>query len=98
MPNIVGPITWSQHDEQCLRNLTARKAEFTKRARDPLHDFLTDNFGWPANFTQTQRVGCTMNLVDWLIEHADTIRDLLQPFDSGVRAAQPSTDRVHPDQ
>lgn len=90
MPNIKGPMNWTREDEKLLRAMTERKAEFTKRARDPLHDFLTDNFGWPASFTQTQRVGCTMNLVDWLIEHADTIRDLLAPFDSGERPPRAS--------
>ena len=90
MPNIAGPITWSQHDEQCLRNLTARKAEFERRCRTPIVQYVLDNFDWRKASDPAVRENDSARVADWLIKNADTIRDLLQPFDSGERPPRAS--------
>lgn len=86
MPNIAGPIAWTPQDEERLRALTERKAEFHRRCREPLVLFVEGDCGPPVERFDSAR------FVNWLIKNADDIRDLLQPFDSGVRVAPPKSE------
>ena len=102
MANTQGPTpTWSRYDEDRLRELTQRKAVFTQRARGPLWNYV--NGCLPRSIVQPgisihvegidNRIDNRIDkLVDWMIADADTIRDLLQPFDSGVRVAPPKSE------
>lgn len=76
-------IDWSKADEQALKELTERKAAFEEATRAPIENLVEKEFGnWDTDERECIR--------DFLIENADTIRDLLQPFDSGVRVARPT--------
>ena len=72
---------WTQRDESMLAELIERKRRITDENMAPVKE-LCNNFsnGIPGN-----RVGPS-ELADWLVGHADSIRDALEPFDSGVRA------------
>lgn len=76
--------TWSFRDERDLRELMERKAEFDEAHRPAVRaaiSSITTNLS-------PDMLEATVN--DW-IKRADTIRDALKPFDSGVRAGSPST-------
>jgi hypothetical protein len=90
MPNIVGPIKWTQQDEEHLRMLTERKAEFDGRCRAPVAQFVLDKYEWQPSSMPSSREQVSKKIATWLIDNADTIRDLLAPFDSGERPAQAS--------
>ena len=90
MPNIAGPIAWTPQDEERLRALTERKAEFERRCRTPIVQYVLDNFDWRKASDPAVRENDSKRVANWLIRNADTVRDLLQPFDSGVRMVKPS--------
>jgi hypothetical protein len=71
--------TWTQSDELKLRELSDRKARVYAFVRAPIQRLARDMRN--ANDLSED------DLADWLIQRADQIRDLLQPFDSGVRCA-----------
>lgn len=82
------PVTWSAGDEALLKELTDRKIEFAETYRVPLFDLIIKDF--PSQGGQgvnARLVSGAVPICDWLIKNADTIRDLLLPFDSGVRPA-----------
>lgn len=70
-------VTWTRKDQTALDELVQRRAEFMRSSRDPLVRALDQH-------SRLSRSECQI-LGDVLIEHADTFRDLLAPFDSGVR-------------
>jgi hypothetical protein len=91
MPNIKGDITWTPQDEERLLTLTLRKAEFERTAKAPIYHYFNSNL--PGSILRcglSEREERSKELVNWLIADADTIRDLLAPFDSGERPAQAS--------
>ncbi len=75
MPN------WSRRDEQVLAELLERKRRFELTARMPVHDVV--------NRIRAALGGAygPDQMVDEFINNADSIRDALAPFDSGVRVA-----------
>jgi hypothetical protein len=79
--------TWTTADQQALEALQARKAEFEAQHKEPLIRYM-------VNLTSSLYLGPSKaaedhgrRIADWMISDADTIRDLLKPFDSGVRPA-----------
>lgn len=69
--------TWTRKDQIALDELTQRRAEFMRASRDPLIRALD-------NYSRLSLSDCEA-LCDVLINRADKFRDLLEPFDSGVR-------------
>jgi len=81
---------WTSRDQAELDALQKRKAAFDAEVRKPLYDVaaamnLTTNDapGWapPAPNPQVPH----QVVVERLIAFADTLRDALEPFDSGIR-------------
>ena len=70
-------VTWTRKDQTALDELVQRRAEFMRSSRDPLVRALDIRTILPRSACET--------LADVLIQHADTFRDLLAPFDCGVR-------------
>jgi hypothetical protein len=79
--------TWTPADQQALEQLVSRKALHENTYRMPVYVFFRDNFPWNASTVEKDRVRMSEKVVDFMIKNADTIRDLLKPFDSGVRPA-----------
>lgn len=73
---------WTQQDQKQLDELTARKAAVIAIYRQPLVSAIE------------HMPEATVKAADWLITHADTIRDLLEPYDSGIRLAKPASDWI----
>lgn len=73
--------TWTPADEAKLAELEDRKERVMRERRLPVLAFVRE---LPTVHSIDED-----DVVDWLIQHADTLRDLLQPFDSGVRPAEP---------
>ena len=67
---------WSAVDEAKFQDMQARRTTVITRRRVKLHQAV---HGVPG--------GNTDLVVDYLIEHANAIRDALEPYDSGVRPA-----------
>ena len=80
--------TWTPRDEEALAALAERKERVNKARRAPLVRLLVE--GVPNVHTHDMA-----DVVDWFIDNADRLRDMLAPFDSGVRAA-PETFRDLP--
>lgn len=70
-------LTWTLRDQQELEALQARRIKFYKEKTAPVLDVARNivSAGWdsPEELAQT------------LIQYADSLRDALAPFDSGVR-------------
>jgi len=74
-------LRWTQDDENDLQSMVKRKADFQSHSRKPVIDAvqrIRHTLGAVHNEAQ---------LVDEFINNADSIRDALAPFDSGVRVA-----------
>ena len=69
--------TWSRADEYLLEELTTRKERVCKARMMPLLPFVEAMPFVPLSGVEL--------VADYLANNADTLRDLLQPFDSGVR-------------
>jgi hypothetical protein len=80
--------TWTPRDEEALAKLAERKERVNKARRAPLARLIFE--GMPNVHTHDMD-----DVVDWFINNADRLRDMLAPFDSGVRAA-PETFRGQP--
>lgn len=74
-------LKWTQNDQRALDQLVERKAAFEQAHRVPLEGFVRDTIQPHTGINS----GCADSVAKWLIHNADTIRDLLLPFDSGVR-------------
>lgn len=70
--------TWTPADEQLLAELNERKQRVDQQQRQPVVDLLSN--GCPHVFDRE-----APDVANWMMANADTLRDLLQPFDSGVR-------------
>jgi len=71
-------IDWTQRDEAMLKELQTKKASWEEKNHRPVRVIAQD-----------MQPLSTFNLVfEYLITHADRIRDALAPFDSGVRPAK----------
>ena len=69
---------WTKRDAAMLKELQAKKAAWEEKNHRPVRFIAQD----------IQPLS-TVNLVfEYLIKHADRIRDALAPFDSGVRPAK----------
>ncbi len=90
---------WSKADEAELQSMLKRKATFTEEAERPVRSVIVavrtslDNslgncsLDW-SDLTSNDGVEI---LVATLINYADSIRDALAPFDSGIRINPQST-------
>jgi hypothetical protein len=65
---------WTHQDEAELQRLTKRKAETIAKNMKPL-----DALAKKLNTSSDE------SLAESLAEHADELRDALEPFDSGIR-------------
>lgn len=72
--------TWTPADEQHLAAMLERKQRVQKARIDPLIELVGDDM---PHIRQHQ----ADDIAEWLVQNAETLRDLLAPFDSGVRAA-----------
>ncbi len=70
---------WTQHDEELLAQMQARRERVHQATRKPLQQFI--DLSMP---TVTEREA-VMLVTDWMIANAKFLRDLLEPFDDGVR-------------
>ena len=74
-------MKWTQQNETELQRLLELKQEAMRINRAPLFRLITESL--PLLIGQTEQV----TLVDWMIDNAEDLRDSLEPFDSGERAA-----------
>lgn len=72
---------WTAADEAALREMIARRDAVTQRRRAAVSEAV-DKFFYRGIDIDA--------VVDALIEHAETVRDALKPFDSGTRVADPA--------
>lgn len=77
---------WSAADEALLADLTARRAAFLEKNKQPLFKALADSGLTTGPGQRPLMYGD--QIVDAMILHADAFRDALAPFDSGVRPAK----------
>lgn len=79
-------LQWDQQDEELLQSLVERKAAFKEKYEGELSMFVDRSVPFMTDATIKRE------LISWMAGNADAIRDLLEPFDSGVRPAnvQPS--------
>lgn len=81
-PSIPRAVPWTASEERKLRKLREEVAALEARrvfARAQVEKVV-------GEAAAHLRAG-TGTIGEWLIEHADEVRDALEPFDSGVRAA-----------
>ena len=72
-------MKWTQQDEHELQRLLALKEQTLRTNRAPLLHLTQDSL--PVNDEVRNLV------VHWMIDNAEDLRDALEPFDSGERAA-----------
>lgn len=77
-------LAWTPADEKLLQSLTEQKAEFYRVKTEPVRDLFV-NAPWLR-----QGSSKTDEIIEWAIAHADSLRDALLPFDSGVRPSKDS--------
>lgn len=92
----VGRLVWTPADEAKLVELTERRNRAMTQNRAPLRE-LVDGTSCPltqlfeeAHFVEGAFETTKEEFVDWMINNADSLRDGLLPFDSGVRPGNPS--------
>ena len=72
-------MKWTQQNEDELQRLLALKEQTLRTNRAPLLHLAQNSL--PVSDVVRNQV------VDWMIDNAEDIRDSLEPFDSGERAA-----------
>jgi hypothetical protein len=85
--------SWNQVDESLLQQMLARKQAFQAAAIAPVEAIvfaLTPDSQTPLGKFPVKLQAMRKFMVKMLIDNADSIRDALAPFDSGVREARPS--------
>lgn len=83
--NTPDKLTWTPRDQAVLADMINRRRTFYERnAVAVKHVVVSIRMGIGSSPTDDE-------LVEELIAKADTIRDALAPFDSGVRAGSQST-------
>lgn len=81
-------MTWTFKDEAALNHHKTAVMELARRRQEAVQQVVDAmRPGW--NSTEDM-----MGLCNWLIDHADLVRDVLAPFDSGARSAP---ERAEPD-
>jgi len=70
--------TWTARDQKTLDELKQRRDDFMRENRDPLYDAVRC-----LKLVALEHE--VEDLAEELIANADKFRDLLAPFDSGVR-------------
>jgi len=70
---------WTQYDEELLAQMQARRERVHQATRKPLLAYI--DLAMP---TVTEREAVVL-VTDWMIQNAPHLRDLLEPFDDGVR-------------
>jgi hypothetical protein len=86
---INNPVTWTRADARDFAELTLRFEQWKAQTELPVCEFVAGN--WPFHKPNVENVAV---LSKWLMTNADTIRDLLAPFDSGVRPAPDKPDQA----
>lgn len=82
--------TFTRRDQETLDDLLRRKAEFEAETTEPVHRLVSEK--WP--FKVTNDGGKNQGiLTQWLIRNAESLRDVLKPFETWVR---PAPDRPQP--
>ncbi len=81
--------TWTRDDDRRLEEMQERKERVLKARLDPLRTLVAEDMPHIRSHQAD-------DIADWLVKHADNLRDLLAPFDSGVRVApaNPLTDTL----
>lgn len=77
-------VQWSRDDEVELVRMLRRKTEFEAAAQLPVLTVVSG--AWPFSQNTRTDVNCK-KLAQWLIRHAETLRDVLLPFETGIRVA-----------
>lgn len=80
--------TWTRDDENDLRALLKRKQAFDAAAHAPVLDVAINIRTLVNSMVEPD---ANESLVSALINYADSIRDALAPFDSGIRIDPQST-------
>ena len=80
--------TWSKRDEYDLQDLLKRKQAFDAAAHAPVLDVAINIRTLVNSMVEPD---ANESLVSALINYADSIRDALAPFDSGIRIDPQST-------
>ena len=82
---MTSPIRWSPADQQKLNELIERKKTFDEEMLKPIDELLARTLTIDAGpgIAKSQR-----KIRTWLIWNADAVRDVLAPFDSGVRESK----------
>ena len=77
---------WTIEDQQQLEELLDRKSTFVNTHKPPVVKAVEIMYGEFASAAARDQ------LVDKLMRHAELLRDVLAPFDSGVRVEAPGAD------
>lgn len=83
---------WTAADQRALDELTKRKADFETTAGVPVNNIAKvlaaelESFGYATSDDKTVSA-----LARALRNNAEAVRDVLEPFDSGVRCSAPGT-------
>lgn len=79
---------WNANDESLLNGLIAKKQAFYDRHRAPLRELVTKMLTTAS--AESVANAWAHDLALELEINADLLRDLLAPFDSGIRVANPN--------
>lgn len=71
---------WTTSDEARLKELVERKHRIMTENREPVVELVVAS-------GLAESTSMVAPIVAWLIDNADEVRDALEPFDSGSRAA-----------
>jgi hypothetical protein len=71
---------WTANEERQFHEMSERRVRVLAKRREPVAALAADlhkvDWQFPSNITE------------WLIANADEVRDVLAPYDSGVRAVE----------
>lgn len=83
-----GKLTWTNAEDELLHDLIVKKQAFDLANRKPLEEFCKRLMrDVPAVFGDVNIMDAEVDMREYFERNADTLRDLLAPFDSGVRPA-----------
>jgi hypothetical protein len=72
-------LSWNLTDQQRLDALLEQRRAFFEEKTGPVRELVENAFWLPKGSSKAH------DIVEWAIENADALRDVLAPFDSGVR-------------
>ena len=85
-------MNWTQQDERRMAQLERELQELQTRRSEAQLALRVLAQALCAEMDASERVDYVQL---WLLEHADTVRDALEPFDNGVRAGVAVCETVH---